>query len=817
MSRCLRLLTIALAGITLVSVFAFGSYKIQLRQLERRAFDELTWIARMKAEHVTRWREGRKADAELLRTIPTLVESASADRVRGHAHLEVVLDWMRSHFAGLGYRHIDVLDPADPLPGWPGGAEMTQRARRAEGILISPVFLDEHGHVALQVVAPILDRSGTASGYVLMLSLDPSTSLFKSVQSWPSVSASAESLLVTREGNDVVYLNDLRHWRGTAVRLRRPAQDAALPEARAVTGRPTSPGELLYDYRGTRVVAATAPVPGSDWALVAKMDHAEAQASLQGVLAWTWTMLGGVLFGVFALVMWQHERRTAAALRQASRAREVEERLAIAVSAAGIALWDWNVAEDRIFASAEYKAQLGYGDTELDVTFADWEDRLHPEDRARALSYVRRYLAHPVAEFAQEVRLRHRDGSYRHILVRAVGRTEDGRVTRLLGCHLDVTPMKQLEEQLRQAQKMEAVGRLAGGVAHDFNNVLMVIRGYVDLLLSSSADSGVKRDLEEIQRAASSAERLTRQLLVFSRKAPSQRAIIDLNVLLRDWRKLLGRALGEDVELEIELDPAPACVFADPGQVEQAIMNLAVNARDAMPRGGRLSIRTRRQTLDGSALLNCTAAVPAGDYWAISVSDTGGGIPDDVLPHIFEPFFTTKDAGRGTGLGLSMVYGIVSATGGAISVTTSSAGTSFDILLPVADGAAEPLPVHRQHLEQRTRRRLLVVDDDPGVCQVVARILGDGGHDVTMANSQSALAMVDSRGPFEAVVTDVVMPGMSGPELYRSLRHRLPRLGAVFMTGYSDSALLNAIPADAPVLRKPVSAPELLRAVEGAC
>ena len=817
MSKYLRVCGIALAGVALVGLFAFGFYRIQLRQLERQAFDELTWIATMQAEQVRRWREARMADAALLRSIPTLVELASADGVHGQAHLDVVLDWMRRHFSGLGYRHIDVLDPEDPLPVWPNGAAMVEQARRTDGIEMSSVFLDEQGQVTLQIVAPVLNSAGVASGYALQLTIDPSVSLFKNVLAWPGVSATAESLLVSREGDEVLYVNELRHQKNTAVRLRRSAVDPALPEARAITGRPTLPDDVLYDYRGVRVVAATARIPGSEWALVTKMDHAEAQGPLRTALAWTWMMLAGVLFGVFALAMWQHERRTAAALRETSRAREIEERLAIAVRAAGIALWEWNIADDRLFASAEYKAQLGYGVTELDVTFADWEDRLHPEDRERALAYVRRHLAHPGAEFAQEFRLRHRDGSYRHIVARAVGRMEDGALTCLLGCHVDVTTMKQLEEQLRQAQKMEAVGRLAGGVAHDFNNVLMVIGGYVDLLLSSSADSGVKRDLEEIQRAAASAERLTRQLLVFSRKAPSQRATIDLNVLLRDWRKLLGRALGEDIELEIELDSTPACVYADPGQIEQAIMNLAVNARDAMPQGGRLSIRTRRQPLDGSALPHCTAAVPAGEYWAIAVADTGSGIPDDVLPHIFEPFFTTKDAGRGTGLGLSMVYGIVSATGGAISVTTSSAGTTFDILLPIAEGAVEPLPAHRQQMERRTRRRLLVVDDDPGVCQVVARILGDGGHDVTMANSQSALAIVDSRGPFEAVVTDVVMPGISGPELYRSLRHRLPRLGAVFMTGYSDTALLNAIPADAPVLRKPVSASELLRAVEGAC
>jgi PAS domain S-box-containing protein len=385
---------------------------------------------------------------------------------------------------------------------------------------------------------------------------------------------------------------------------------------------------------------------------------------------------------------------------------------------------------------------------------------------------------------------------------------------------VDITARKQLEEQLRQSQKMEAIGRLAGGVAHDFNNLLTVIRGNAALLEADDA-SAVQRgeSLAEIARATERAAALTRQLLTFSRRQVLQPRQLDVNGVVAGLAKMLERVLGEDVGLELRLHDGPLLTRADAGMLDQVIMNLVVNARDAMPDGGHLTIQTSRDELRGDDLLRFPGA-RQGAHVAVTVADTGSGIPPEAMEHIFEPFFTTKEPGKGTGLGLATVFGIVEQHGGALRVTSEARrGTSVTALLPVADGpeaatpADGPTPAPRGGTES-----ILLVEDEEAVRRLALRLLTARGYRVTAASSGAeALRLWDEAAtPFDLVVTDMVMPGgVSGRDLVARLAALRPGLKAIFMSGYAG----DAAGAGAPLhegfdfLQKPFEPNELLACV----
>jgi PAS domain S-box-containing protein len=349
--------------------------------------------------------------------------------------------------------------------------------------------------------------------------------------------------------------------------------------------------------------------------------------------------------------------------------------------------------------------------------------------------------------------------------------------------------VEKLQQQLVQAQKMEAIGRLAGGVAHDFNNLLTTILGNVELIKAKKLVHGVIGDCaEEIQKASLRAVELTHQLLAFSRKQMLQPKVLDLNGLVENLAKMLRRLIGEDITLELRLGARLGSVKADSGQIEQVILNLAVNARDAMPGGGRLLLETRNAEANES-FGGC--GLPPGDYVILTVSDTGVGMDDEVKAHIFEPFFTTKEPGKGTGLGLSTVYGIVKQSGGYIFVDSEMGrGTAFIILLPRVDRDADPQKA--LSIEQRPRggtERILIVEDEPSVLQLATRMLQSFGYTVigalTPNETLSLPVMRDGRG-VDLLITDVVLSGMKGTELARQIQKRLPEVRVLFVSGYTD-------------------------------
>jgi signal transduction histidine kinase len=369
--------------------------------------------------------------------------------------------------------------------------------------------------------------------------------------------------------------------------------------------------------------------------------------------------------------------------------------------------------------------------------------------------------------------------------------------------------LQQTEAQLRQSQKMEAVGRLAGGVAHDFNNLLTVIRGYSELLLARLApEDSIRKDMIEVKKAADRASGLTRQLLAFSRRQFIAPKIIDLNALIANMDGMLRRLLGEDiVELCTELNPHTGSIRADAGQIEQVIMNLAVNARDAMPKGGRLTIETRNVTV-GKPTRQTPAGVKPGSYVLLAVRDTGHGMDEETQSHLFEPFFTTKEKGKGTGLGLSTVYGIVKQTGGSIVVESQKdQGATFKIYFPLVDqgapgaaGTPDAEPLHG-------RETILLVEDEPAVRGLVHETLRLHGYTVLEARHGIEALMTGAKhqGPIHLLLTDVVMPQMSGPEVAEKIQIVRPGIKVLYMSGYPDHPLFEqgGIARDASFLPKP--------------
>ncbi len=400
-------------------------------------------------------------------------------------------------------------------------------------------------------------------------------------------------------------------------------------------------------------------------------------------------------------------------------------------------------------------------------------------------------------------------------------RDAGGAITGLLCFIADISERKQLEEQFRQSQKLEAVGRLAGGVAHDFNNLLTVIMGYVEMLTAEPSPSAdFVEYTHEIQSAADRAAALTAQLLAFSRRQIAQPRVIDLNAAVEHSIKLLGRVIGEDVAIKIHLDPNLGRIRADSTHIDQALMNLVVNARDAMPEGGTITIETANIMLDESYAGRHIGVNP-GPYAMLAVSDTGVGMTAEVRERIFEPFFTTKESGKGTGLGLSIVYGVVKQNNGDILVYSEPGqGTSFKLYFPLVEAPAEMAEAERRAAHLRGAETVLLVEDEERIRKLVVTMLAKQGYRVLEAEGPAAaMAFVgDSSMPIHLVLTDIVMPDMNGFDLAKSVREVRPNVKMLYMSGYTDNRVSDGwvLDPDTPFLQKPFTAAQLAQKVREA-
>jgi PAS domain S-box-containing protein len=420
-----------------------------------------------------------------------------------------------------------------------------------------------------------------------------------------------------------------------------------------------------------------------------------------------------------------------------------------------------------------------------------------------------------------EMELRRFDSKPVYVIANILGKLdENDQLCEISGYFFDDTERKILEQQFRQAQKMEAVGRLAGGVAHDFNNLLTIVNGYSDLILHRlDKENPLNKDIRQIKQAGEKATRLTNQLLAFSRRQVMQPKLLNLNGVVMDVEKMLRRLIGEDVELVITLDPSIDSIKADPGQLEQVIMNLAINARDAMPKGGRLLIETEMMVLESDYYHKHIPVQPAGEYVTIAISDNGIGMDEETKSQIFEPFFTTKERGKGTGLGLSTVYGIIKQSGGYIWVESKPGeGATFTIyFLPVLESSTkvpQKIKTKESYIGTET---ILLVEDEVMVRELAKRILSDNGYKVIEATRGDEALEISKKfkSPIDLMVTDVVMPGMSGKELAKQLRPLRPKMKILFISGYTDEVMNHKgkIEEDTEFLQKPFVPDTLLKIV----
>jgi len=481
--------------------------------------------------------------------------------------------------------------------------------------------------------------------------------------------------------------------------------------------------------------------------------------------------------------------------------RASQERLNLALAGGRVAMWDMDTVTGHVHSSDEWEAVLGYPAAERGTSFDWWRSRVHPDEAPALDAAIVGHLRAELPEIDVVFRMLTPAGGWKwiHARARAGARDRAGRVLRVTGTASDITERTELEHQLRQAQKMEAVGHLAGGVAHDFNNLLTVIKGCGEMVLDTFAPDDDRRDeLQEVVNAADRAADLTRQLLAFSRRQVLQPRVVDPRVSVHTVGGMLRRLLGADITISVTDDGEAGSVRVDPGQLEQVLVNLAVNARDAMPHGGRLTthVANQRVTPRMAAAMVGPDPVAPGDYVVVTVADTGVGMDAHTLAHAFDPFFTSKPAGKGTGLGLATVHGIVRQSGGYVAVeSTPGQGTCFSLYLPrhheagAARGAAlapHPAPAPRGH------ETVLLAEDEDAVRNLVRRMLEEQGYEVlAAANGLEALALAGTRAPgaIHLLLSDVVMPGMSGPQLARELGQRRPGMPVLFMSGHTDDRL----------------------------
>jgi PAS domain S-box-containing protein len=484
--------------------------------------------------------------------------------------------------------------------------------------------------------------------------------------------------------------------------------------------------------------------------------------------------------------------------------RESQERFQFVARATNDAVWDWDLVSDARWWNEGVTTLFGYPPAEVGPDASWWYENIHPEDRDRIVTDVHAAIDRGAESWSAEYRYRRADGSYADVFDRGyVLHDGEGKPMRMIGARMDVTQRKQLEVELRQSQKMEAVGQLAGGVAHDFNNLLTVISGRSALLLGRlKPDDASRKSVEMIQKTAARAASLTRQLLAFSRKQVLQRKVLDLNATVAEISDMLRRLIGEDIDLLLTLGPTAGRVNADPGQLEQALLNLAVNARDAMPGGGTLGLETDRVELD-PAPPDRPDALPPGPYAVLRVTDTGVGMDAATQARIFEPFFTTKAPGKGTGLGLSMVHGVVRQHGGAIRVrSVVGRGTTFEIYLPQVEAAPSSATADAGSGPATGRETILLVEDEEDVRALAREVLERQGHRVLEAgDGAQALQRYEAEGErIDLILTDVVMPHMSGRELVDRVRAMRPTMPVLYMSGYTEDAILRHGVRDSSVL-----------------
>jgi PAS domain S-box-containing protein len=840
-----QLLALFVVLASAIGVMAYWFHVEQKDTVEQDVRNQLLTVADIKVKDLSMWRstqlgEARAilADRMALTVIRRVLAGDASASDRG-----AVYAWMDGLCKDLRYTDVLLLDrQGKPVlsAGQRFGSDEHLRlvaagTLRAGDVVLRDFFRDrpsEPVHLALNL--PLRLAPGPAAFGVLAFGIDPATYLYPFLETWPAPGASGETVLVRRDGDEAVYLNRLRGRKNSAINLRVPMSQTEVAAVQAAGGREGSIEAL--DYRGVRVFAAVRRVPDTPWYLVAKMDEDEVQAPVRRrslVLG-----LGAVSLilavGGMIVLLWRRQQlhfyreryeaeveRRAVEERASQALQESESRFRTIFEQAAVGMAQSSLDGRFIRLNQRFCEIMGYSRQEL--LRLTYRELTHPDDLARDEPHVAQLLRGELSRYAVEKRYLRKDGGVVWgNLTLSLLHSASGEPVHFVVVVEDITGQKRaederrhLERQLLQAQKMESVGRLAGGVAHDFNNHLAVINGYCAMLLDEMGpDDPLREQVDEILLAGNRAAALTQQLLAFSRKQVAAPRVISLNDVVAEAGKMLSRLIGDDIEIVAHFDSGLGSVVADPSQMNQVLMNMAINARDAMPGGGRIIIETSNTDLDESYAAQ-HAGVAAGPYVLLSITDTGAGMTQDVAQHIFEPFFTTKDTGVGTGLGLSTVYGIVKQAGGWIWVYSEPGkGSTFKVYLPRAGGAPQPLPAPVSAAETlRGTETVLVVEDQPELRRLTLAVLRSRGYRLLeAANGSEALSLCEGySGPIHLLITDVMMPGMTGRELATRLVAFRPSLKTLYTSGYTANAIVHEGVLDPGVayLSKPFSPAQL--------
>jgi PAS domain S-box-containing protein len=828
-----------------IGVMAYWFHIEQKDTIEQNVRNQLLTVADIKVKDLSTWRSTRLGEARAI-LADRMALTAMRRVLAGDASASdraAVYAWMDGLSKNLRYTDVLLLDrQGKPVlsVGQRFGSDEHLRRIAAELLRAGDVVVrDFHrdtpsGPVHLGLNLPLRLAPDAAVFGVLTLGIDPETYLYPLLETWPAPSATGETVLVRRDGDEAVFLNRLRGRKNSAVNFRVPMSRTDNAAVQAAGGKEGNIEAL--DYRGVPVFAAVRRVPDTPWYLIAKMDEDEVEAPVRRRSLMLGLGAVSLILAVGGMIVlsWRRQQlqfyreryeaeieRRAVEERASQALHESESRFRAIFEQAAIGMADSSLETRFIRVNQRFCEIMGYSREELlGLTF---REITHPDDLARDEQQVAQLLRGELSSFTVEKRYLRKDGGvvWANLLLSLL-RSPSGDPLHFVAVVEDITGQKRaederrhLERQLLQAQKMESVGRLAGGVAHDLNNHLTVINGYCAMLLGELGPDGPLREqVGEILLAGNRAATLTQQLLAFSRKQVAEPRVISLNDVVAEAGKMLSRLIGDDVEIVTHFDSGLGSVMADPSQMNQVLMNLAINARDAMPDGGRIIIETLYTDLDeGYAAQH--AGVEPGPYVLLSITDTGLGMTQEVMQHIFEPFFTTKGVGVGTGLGLSTVYGIVKQAGGWIWVYSEPGkGSTFKVYLPRVGGAPEPLSAPVSAAETlRGTETVLVVEDQPEVRRLTLAVLRNHGYRLLeAANGSQALSLCEQYPePIHLLITDVVMPGMTGRELAMRLVALRPSLKTLYTSGYTANAIVHegVLDPDVAYLPKPFSPAQL--------
>lgn len=805
------------------------------RRYRKEAERQLSAIAELKVRDVVQYRKERLGDAAVF-----FRNASFTDMVRRFFEHPGDLQARRQIRAWIGNYgdqfetdRVFLLDARGDsrisVPETPMPPDLTLKRRAFEIMRTGKVAFQDfyrnerNGKIFLAVLVPVLDeREGGRTLGVLVLRIDPEKSLYPLIHHWPTPSRTAETLLVRRDGSDALILNHLKFEKNTALALRIPLDpNSEVPVVKAVLGRK---GVMEgRDVHGKPILADMREIPDSPWFVVSRMDLSEVYEPERERLWWMVSLVCAMLLaaGTGVGLAWRQQR--ARFYRERYEVEREHAWLQDVVSRSLNEIYVFDPVTLRFkFVNSGGLRNIGYAMEEL-ASMAPFDIMPgHTEESFRAV--IRPLLAGERAVLVFEAAHRRKDGSDYPVEVHLQSVSAAGGAVFLAFIN-DITvrrtaeeERRKLERQLQTAQKIESVGTLAGGIAHDFNNVLTVIIGFGEMLKARIAnDPKSVSDLGEILRSAERASVLTRQLLTFARRQIIELNNIDLNRVVIDFEKLLRNVIREDIEIRIRLAGTPLTIRADRGQLEQVLMNLSLNARDAMPEGGQLTIETEAILLEEGTLKK-RPYMKAGRYAVISVSDTGIGMDEKTQERVFEPFFTTKGPDKGTGLGLAMVYGIVKQHGGFIHVYSEPGkGTTFRAHFPVVDAPADEKVIASRGTVHGGTETILLAEDNESVRRFAERTLVSFGYKVRIArDGEEAVDLYRRIGnEIDLAVLDVVMPKLGGKQAYDEMTRRSPGPKVLFLSGYSADAIHESfvLHQGLPFLQKPFGPDALARKV----